>query len=104
MASEVPHRNETYIPYYACKSVSPSCPVELTTLGYFPNKGINIFFAIGFGMAAVTALTTGIMKKTWSYTGFITAGCVLELAGTRKFIRSRGRVSAAAVWNSVWLT
>ena len=68
-------------PYYRCTQVSPVCPVELTTLGYYPNRGINIFFAIGFGLAAIIALSLGIWKKTWSYSLFITAGCVLELAG-----------------------
>lgn len=70
-----------YKPYKSCKEVSDLCPVELTTLGYYPNVGINIFFAIGFGIALIAVLTTGIWKKTWSYMGFIAAGSVLELAG-----------------------
>ena len=69
-------------PYKTCKEVSDLCPVELTTLGYYPNVGINVFFAIGFGIALIAVLVTGIWKKTWSYMGFIAAGCILELAGT----------------------
>ncbi len=67
--------------YYNCNDVSPFCPVQATTLGYFPNKGINYFFAIAFGLAGATALALGVWKKTWSYTAFVTAGCALELAG-----------------------
>ena len=75
-------RNGSNIPYYRCHEVTPLCPVELTTLGYFPNKGINVFFAVTFGLAGAATLSVGIWKKTWSYMSFITAGCVLEMAGT----------------------
>ncbi|KAK4169987.1 RTA-like protein [Cladorrhinum sp. PSN259] len=67
--------------YYSCKEVTPTCPVEATTLGYYPNRGINIFFAIAFGFSAISTLYFGIKKKTWSYMGFIAAGCLLEMAG-----------------------
>ncbi|KAL2267289.1 hypothetical protein VTJ83DRAFT_4566 [Remersonia thermophila] len=67
--------------YYSCTEVTPTCPVENTALGYFPNKGINVFFAIGYFLAMVTALVLGIRTKTWSYTGFLAAGCALEAAG-----------------------
>lgn len=71
--------------YYSCKEVTQHCPVEATTLGYRPNRGINIFFAVMFGFAAVTTLYFGIRKKTWSYMGFIAAGCALEMAGNFSF-------------------
>ncbi|KAK4098292.1 RTA-like protein [Parathielavia hyrcaniae] len=67
--------------YYSCTEVTEWCPVERTTLGYHPNRGINIFFAIAYAVATVAALALGMPKKTWSYTGFIAAGCALELAG-----------------------
>jgi len=67
--------------YYSCKEVTPYCPVEATTLGYRPNLGISIFFAVMFGLSAVTTLYFGIKKKTWGYMGFIAAGCALEMAG-----------------------
>jgi hypothetical protein len=67
--------------YYSCNQVSATCPVKATTLGYFPNRGINIFFAIGFAAAAIVTLVLGLRKKTWSYTAFIAAGSALELAG-----------------------
>ncbi|KAH8885537.1 RTA1-domain-containing protein [Thozetella sp. PMI_491] len=67
--------------FYVCKEVNQYCPVEATTLGYYPNVGINVFLAAGFGIAGVVTLVTGIWKKTYSYMGFIAAGCFLELAG-----------------------
>ena len=67
--------------YYSCHEVTSTCPVENTTLGYYPNRGINIFFVIAFALATVVTLVFGIWKKTWSYMAFIAAGCALELAG-----------------------
>ncbi|KAK3307289.1 RTA1 like protein-domain-containing protein [Chaetomium strumarium] len=67
--------------YYSCKEVTAYCPVEATTLGYYPNRGINIFFAIGFALAMIVTLVLGVWKKTWSYMAFIAAGCALEFAG-----------------------
>ncbi|KAJ4422941.1 hypothetical protein N0V82_002468 [Gnomoniopsis sp. IMI 355080] len=64
-----------------CKSVTPECPVEATTLGYYPNRPLNIVIAVLFGVAGVIALSLGIRKKSWSYMSFLVAGCVLELAG-----------------------
>ena len=78
----VASNSSTTHPFYSCKQVSPYCPVEATTLGYYPNKGINVFMALMFGLAGAITLVLGIWKKTWSYTAFITAGCMLELAGT----------------------
>ncbi|KAB5554919.1 RTA1 like protein-domain-containing protein [Coniochaeta sp. 2T2.1] len=67
--------------YAVCKEVSPTCPVEATTLGYYPNKGINAFFAAAFGIAMIVCFAVGVKKRTWSYMAFITAGCALEMAG-----------------------
>ncbi|KAK4188313.1 RTA-like protein [Podospora australis] len=67
--------------YYSCNEVTPTCPVTATTLGYYPIRGINIFFTVAFCLAFVATLVVGIWKKTWSYTAFIAAGCALELAG-----------------------
>lgn len=68
-----------------CTSVTPECPVQATTLGYYPNRPLNIVIAVLFGVAAVIALALGIRKKSWSYTSFLVAGCVLELAGRWDF-------------------
>jgi hypothetical protein len=55
--------------------------VEYTTLGYFPNKGVNVFVAAAYGFAAVVALSLGIWKRTWSYSIPVAAGCALECVG-----------------------
>ncbi|KAL2262311.1 hypothetical protein VTK26DRAFT_1771 [Humicola hyalothermophila] len=67
--------------YYSCHEVTPTCPVEATTLGYHPNRGINIFFAVAYALATIVTLVFGVWKRTWSYMAFIAAGCALELAG-----------------------
>ncbi|KAK4175924.1 RTA1 like protein-domain-containing protein [Triangularia setosa] len=67
--------------YYSCDYVSPTCPVSATTLGYYPNKGINIFLSVGFGIALFATVYHGIKTKTWTYSSFVAAGCALELAG-----------------------
>lgn len=75
--------------FSSCTQVSAQCPVAATTLGYYPNRGINYFFAIAFGLAGIATLVVGVRKKTWSYMAFITAGCMLEMAGG--FLPSRLR-------------
>lgn len=67
--------------YDYCTKVTAFCRVEFTTLGYFPNRAFNYFFAISFGLAGLVNLILGTWKKTWSYTAFITLGCFLEMAG-----------------------
>jgi hypothetical protein len=57
------------------------CPVEYTTLGYYPNKPLNIFVAAAFSLALIIQLVIGVWKKTYAFTGFIVAGCALEVAG-----------------------
>lgn len=66
---------------YTCTHVSELCPVEATTLGYYPNKALNIFIAAAFGLALFIQLVIGVWKRTWSFTSFIVAGCALEIAG-----------------------
>jgi len=67
--------------YYSCTEVTDFCPVEATTLGYYPNRGINYFFAIMFALAGFTTLAIGTWKKTWSFMAFVAAGSLLEFAG-----------------------
>ncbi|KAI1336589.1 RTA1-domain-containing protein [Xylariaceae sp. FL0016] len=64
-----------------CTEVSAFCPVEATVLGYYPNLGINAFFAAGFGLCMIGLVITGIWKRTWGYSSALTAGCILEFAG-----------------------
>jgi hypothetical protein len=67
--------------YSDCTSVSPQCPVEATTLGYYPNVGVNAFVAAGFGLCALLTLAIGVWKRTWSFSLAVGAGCLLECIG-----------------------
>ena len=67
--------------YETCVEVSPYCPVKATTLGYFPNQGVNIFLALGYGLAALVTIAIGVWKRTWGYSIAVGAGCILECVG-----------------------
>jgi hypothetical protein len=73
--------NSTRTGFRVCTEISPACPVERTVLGYYPNFGANVFFAIGFGICFVAALVIGTKKKTWSFMVAIAGGCLLETLG-----------------------
>jgi hypothetical protein len=64
-----------------CSEISALCPVEATVLGYYPNFGASIFFAIAFGLLLVAALGLSAWKRTWTYGAAIGIGLVLEMAG-----------------------
>ncbi|AEO67493.1 uncharacterized protein THITE_2116369 [Thermothielavioides terrestris NRRL 8126] len=67
--------------YETCHEVSVLCPVKATTLGYYPNRGLNIFFAVAYALAAVVTLIFGVWKRTWGFSIAVTAGCILECVG-----------------------
>ena len=67
--------------YDECTELSASCPVEATVLGYTPNLGNSIFFALCFGLITIAAAVLGVWKRTWTYGAAITAGLVLETCG-----------------------
>lgn len=64
-----------------CTDVSPDCPVGATVLGYVPNLGSSIFFAIAFGLCLFGSLGLGIWKRTWTYCAAISVGVLLECLG-----------------------
>lgn len=64
-----------------CAEISALCPVEATVLGYHPNLGANIFFAVAFGLCLVVAVVVGVRTKTWTFSAAITLGLILETAG-----------------------
>ncbi|KAK4136023.1 RTA1 like protein [Trichocladium antarcticum] len=70
-----------YPSYDTCHEVSQFCPVQATTLGYFPNQGVNIFVAVGYGLAAVVTIVVGVWKRTWGFSAAVAAGCILECVG-----------------------
>ncbi|KAK5988078.1 Efflux pump himE [Cladobotryum mycophilum] len=73
--------NTTHVGYDDCTSVTAFCRVSDTVLGYYPNLGSGIFFAICFGLLAITSLVLGIWKKTYTYCIGLSIGLILESAG-----------------------
>ncbi|KAH7176917.1 RTA1 like protein-domain-containing protein [Dactylonectria macrodidyma] len=69
------------VDFSACEKVTAACPIEASTLGYGPNLGASIFFAIGFGLLFIASVTLGIWKKTYTYAAAIALGLLLETLG-----------------------
>lgn len=70
------------MPSYAdCTAVSPLCPVQATTYGYYPNFGGNVFFTVYFGLLGVLQIGYGIYFRTWTFMVALGAGAIMEMAG-----------------------
>lgn len=67
--------------YKTCHQVSPECPVILTTYGYYPDLGANVFFLAWFAILFFASVTLGIWAKTWTYTVALGGGTLLEALG-----------------------
>lgn len=75
------HNETIRRPFDECSEISIYCPVEATVLGYYPNVGANIFFAVAFGIVTIVSGYIGIKKRTWAYMAAVTGGALLETAG-----------------------
>lgn len=64
-----------------CTEVTPQCPVEATTYGYYPNLGGNIFLCIVFSICALLQLGLGIKYKLRAFGSVATISCAMEAAG-----------------------
>jgi hypothetical protein len=70
------------MPGYAdCAAVSPLCPVEATTYGYYPNFGGNVFFTVFFGVLGVLQIGYGVYFRTWTFMVALGVGAIMEMAG-----------------------
>lgn len=67
--------------YSRCTEVTPLCPVEATTYGYYPNFGGNLFFCIVFGILLVFQLGFGTYYRTWTWMFGLGIGCLFEFVG-----------------------
>lgn len=67
--------------YRTCFDVSPECPVELTTYGYYPVLWANALFCAIFGLCSIGQLGMGIYFKTWTWMATVSLACLLEFAG-----------------------
>lgn len=64
-----------------CHAVSALCPVEATTLGYYPNLGANAFFLASFALCSIATVAIGVWKRTWAFGIVVGAGFILETCG-----------------------
>ncbi len=67
--------------FATCTEVSLKCPVQATTLGYYPNLGVNVFVALGYAIAGIVTIFFGVRKRTWGFSTAVAAGCILECVG-----------------------
>ncbi|KAJ5971569.1 uncharacterized protein N7479_001487 [Penicillium vulpinum] len=67
--------------YDTCSEVGPRCPVELTTYGYYPNFGGNIFFTVFFGVLGICQTGLGVYYRTWTFLIALLVGTFMEMAG-----------------------
>jgi hypothetical protein len=64
-----------------CTEVTAACPVQASTIGYYPSIGANAVPAIIFLIALIIQLVIGIRRRTWSYLVAVGIGSLLETAG-----------------------
>ncbi|KAF5543311.1 parasitic phase-specific PSP-1 [Fusarium mexicanum] len=64
-----------------CTKITPECPLEYTTYGYYPNLGGNVFFLLFFLSLFVAQVYLGMRCKTWSYTAALATGTLFEALG-----------------------
>jgi hypothetical protein len=67
--------------YQTCTDVSPYCPVEATTYGYYPNLAGNALFCAIFAICGLLQIILGIRYKTYTWMLGLTIGTLLEMAG-----------------------
>ncbi|KAJ5095509.1 hypothetical protein NUU61_004865 [Penicillium alfredii] len=66
---------------FQCTEISPSCPIEATVYGYYPNLGANSFFAVYFGVAGLSQSILGIYFRTWTFLTALGIGTFMEMTG-----------------------
>lgn len=64
-----------------CTEITPECPVELTTYGYYPDLTVNSFFIALFGLCLLGQLVLGTTRRTWTFLVVLSLGCFGEAVG-----------------------
>ncbi|MCJ1404949.1 hypothetical protein MMC11_008175 [Xylographa trunciseda] len=67
--------------YEVCTVVTEQCPVDWTVYGYYPNLGVNAFFAAIFGVCFIIQVAQGFKYKSWNFTVPFALGCMTECIG-----------------------
>ncbi|KAI4281201.1 MAG: hypothetical protein L6R35_005700 [Caloplaca aegaea] len=58
-----------------------TCPLVLATVDYVPSLGGNVFYLTLFSILLLLQLAFGYQYRTWSFTGSMFGGLVLEIIG-----------------------
>ncbi|KAH8595057.1 RTA1 like protein-domain-containing protein [Bisporella sp. PMI_857] len=64
-----------------CKRITPECPVEDTTYGYYPNLAGNTVFVVVFAICAIAQVILGSIYRLKSYSILVCLGCMGEVVG-----------------------
>lgn len=64
-----------------CTEVTPECPVEYTTYGYYPSLGGNIVLLVIFALCFFGQIAIGWKTKVRAFTTVVAIGCGLEAIG-----------------------
>jgi hypothetical protein len=64
-----------------CTEVTATCPVQASTIGYYPTLSANAPPAIIFFIALLIQLVIGIRRRTWSYLVAVGIGSLFEAVG-----------------------
>ncbi|CAI4214025.1 unnamed protein product [Parascedosporium putredinis] len=67
--------------FAACVEVTPACPVEATTYGYYPALGTNAALLAFNALFCLGQIAIGLKTKVYFYSFAIAAGCLLEALG-----------------------
>lgn len=64
-----------------CTDITPLCPVEATTYGYYPHLGGNIVFLVLFAILCCCQVFFGVRYRVWAYSAVTAVGCMGEAVG-----------------------
>ncbi|QIW99415.1 hypothetical protein AMS68_004933 [Peltaster fructicola] len=64
-----------------CTQISPQCPLEATTYGYYPNLAGNTILCVVFGLCLILQVAFSIRGRTWTWMVCLSCGCLFEVLG-----------------------
>lgn len=64
-----------------CTEVTPFCPVEATTYGYYPSLPGSIVFLVVFGILTIAQIILAVVYRVVTFSTVVAIGCVIEAIG-----------------------
>ncbi|GAM88480.1 hypothetical protein ANO11243_065130 [Dothideomycetidae sp. 11243] len=64
-----------------CTEITPLCPVEATTYGYYPNYGLDMTLLVFFAVCAIAQILFGFWHRSWTFMIAIAGGAIMEAVG-----------------------